>query len=115
MHPCATVTPARIKELRALVEATSGADATIGSVFHAADTALDELPALLNEVERLRGALEGIAAYEWPQIVGHQVQKHYLEHSGEETETRWPVVRQSASGALESVKRRARQALEGGQ
>ncbi|MFN3858165.1 MAG: hypothetical protein ACK4RV_10465 [Caulobacter sp.] len=49
------MTPARIAELRALVEAgTSGGDVDFEQTVNLLSTALTELPALLDEVERLR-------------------------------------------------------------
>ena len=65
------------------------------------------------DADRVREeALEKIAGYAWPVIVGHDTQVSYGEATGEPYETKFPVAKETALEALERVKAIALAALK---
>jgi hypothetical protein len=68
-------------------------------------------PVLAAEVLRLSKALERIANYKWPDIIGQHREKYYGEATGAEYETVHHIPRESSLGAFKTVTAIARATL----
>lgn len=65
----------------------------------------------MTDIEKLVAALQRIADYKWPDIIGTAPHVFHGAASGEEYKSTFPVPREQAHQALESVKAIAREAL----